>query len=126
MARLLVDEDLPRSLAAELRARGHDACHVRDRGLRGRSDDDILAAAVAEDRAVVTADVGFASLLRYPLGTHAGIVVARFPSWIPNAVVAAAVLGALAEAGDDLGAGILIVVEPDRIRVRRAPPGVLA
>ena len=38
MLRLLVDEDLPRSLAPALRAAGYDAADIRDEGLRGQPD----------------------------------------------------------------------------------------
>lgn len=42
MLRLLVDEDLPRSLAPALRAAGHEAVDVRDEGLRGQPDAQIF------------------------------------------------------------------------------------
>ena len=39
MPRFLIDEDMPRSLAKVLRAKGFEVLDVRDCGLRGRSDD---------------------------------------------------------------------------------------
>jgi hypothetical protein len=45
-------------VAAELRRRGHDAIHVSELGLAGRSDADVLAAAAAEGRAFVTNNIG--------------------------------------------------------------------
>ena len=48
--RFLVDEDLPRSLAGELRAAGVDAADVRDVGLRGRTDEEVLAYAAGDGR----------------------------------------------------------------------------
>lgn len=77
--RFLVDEDLPRSLARALAVVGMDAIHVIDAGLRGRSDSDILAGAKEQHRTLLTGDLDFSNLLRYPLGTHSGIVIARFP-----------------------------------------------
>jgi predicted nuclease of predicted toxin-antitoxin system len=50
MARFLVDEDLPRRIARLAAARGADAVHVLDVGLRGEPDPIVLAAAVAAGR----------------------------------------------------------------------------
>jgi len=46
MRGFLVDEDLPRSLAAALTAAGLEAVHVVDAGLRGQSDTQVLAEAI--------------------------------------------------------------------------------
>ena len=55
--KLLLDEMLDPSIAAELRARGHDVVAVAERpDLRTQPDRAILAAAEAEDRIVVTED----------------------------------------------------------------------
>ena len=78
--RLLVDEDLPRSLVQFLRDAGIEAQHVVDLGLRGRSDDEIFDHALAGRLTLLSADMGFGNILRYPLGSHSGIVVARFPN----------------------------------------------
>lgn len=66
MPEFLIDEDLPRSLAPELRAAGFDTQDVRDIGLRGMPDDVVLASARSANRILVTGDLGFANLLRYP------------------------------------------------------------
>src|SRR2546428_11891323 len=84
MPRFLIDEDLPRSLARELRAAGIFAEDVRELGLRGKSDDEILNYARAHALALVTADLGFGNILRFPPGSHAGIVVTRFPNEVPT------------------------------------------
>jgi predicted nuclease of predicted toxin-antitoxin system len=68
--RLLVDESLPRAATAVLRAVGHDVVDARDSGLRGASDDEVLARAVGEGRVVVSADLDFANALRFAPGTH--------------------------------------------------------
>jgi len=87
MKSFLVDEDLRRSLARALSAAGMAATHVIDAELRGRSDADVLAGAVRSGRALVTADLDFSNLREYPLGTHEGIVVVRFPNETPVGVL---------------------------------------
>ena len=81
---LLVDEDLPRSTVVMLRQAGHTAEDVRDVGLRGHNDDDVFAYAQATQAILVTADKGFANVLSYPPGTHAGLIVVRVPNELPT------------------------------------------
>ena len=58
--RLLLDEMYAPAVAAELRARGHDAASLHDPAyahLGGAPDPDVLAAATSEDRVLVTENV---------------------------------------------------------------------
>src|SRR5262245_2773459 len=96
-----------------------EAIHVIDAGLRGRSDSEVLAGATRDRRTLVTADLDFSNLLRYPLGTHSGIVIARFPNELPVEALIAAVVAALSSFSDDGLGGSLVIVEPGRIRLRR-------
>lgn len=58
--KLLVDAQLPRRLARELAAVGHDALHTLDLPLANRtSDDEIIALAIRDARIVVTKDRDF-------------------------------------------------------------------
>lgn len=79
--KILCDENLPVSLAAELRSVGLDAVDIRERGLAGANDDQVLAYAQAEDRIIVTLDVRrFGNLIATPPSTTPGLVVVRMPS----------------------------------------------
>lgn len=88
MNRFLVDEDMPRSLTAALCRAGYSAEDVRDVGLRGHSDLEVFSYAQAQKAILVTADKGFANILRFPPGTHAGIIVVRVPGEFPAQRVA--------------------------------------
>lgn len=59
----LVDNALSPDVAEHLRSAGHDAVHVRDRGLADAEDKVILELALAEARVIVTADMDFGALL---------------------------------------------------------------
>ncbi len=118
--RLLVDESMPGALAEALVAAGMDAVDVRDAGLGGHSDDDVIALARTERRAVITSDVGFGSIIRYSLGSHDGIVVVRLPDLAWPQIVARVVAQVAALDPADL-AGNVIVIDEVRVRVRRPP-----
>ena len=119
MVRYLVDEDLPRSLARSLREEGIDTADVRDVGLRGCSDEEILEYAVQESRAVLTADVGFGNILRFALGEHCGILLARFPNEVSVSDLNAALLAAIRLLSEEEVRGNVVTITPTRIRVRR-------
>jgi len=61
--KFLVDECLPSRLVRALKAVGHDAVHVVDRGLNGRPDHDVMALAAVEGRILLSADTDFGELL---------------------------------------------------------------
>lgn len=73
--KLLLDENLSPKVAERLREGGIDAVHVRDRGILQATDRDVLEKAYAEDRVLVTANVGDFLKLARARDLHAGIVV---------------------------------------------------
>jgi predicted nuclease of predicted toxin-antitoxin system len=76
--RLLLDENVSPSIVGLLNDAGHDAYHVRDRGLRGEKDHVIWRRAVAENRVLVTINArDFVRLARRE-ELHGGLMT--FPS----------------------------------------------
>jgi predicted nuclease of predicted toxin-antitoxin system len=73
--KLLLDENLSPSVALALRATGIDAVHVRDRSMFGATDPEVLRRAFAEDRILVTANVGDFIKLARSVELHGGIVL---------------------------------------------------
>lgn len=55
--RFLIDQVFPPATCQQLAAQGHDAVHVRDRGVDARPDPEVAAVAAAEGRALVTENV---------------------------------------------------------------------
>jgi len=120
MGKFLIDEDMPRSTTVVLRQAGHSVEDVRDVGLRGRTDQEVFQYAQAQGAVLLTAGKGFSNIVRFPLGTHAGILVVRVPDELPTQTINHEVLRALEDLeGEDL-AGLLMIVEVGRTRVRRA------
>lgn len=79
--KVLTDEDVWTGLAEALRQAGYDAVSVSELGRKGLSDEEQLAFAAAEDRAIITHNIqDFAPLAEVHFQrnlTHAGIIVAR-------------------------------------------------
>jgi predicted nuclease of predicted toxin-antitoxin system len=53
---ILVDENMPRSLAAAISALGFQADDVRDMGLRARPDTEVMQLAIELDAIIITRD----------------------------------------------------------------------
>ncbi len=118
-----LDENLPTALTELLRAAGHDVMTVADEALSGSNDPKVLQAAASEGRMLLTFDLDFADIRRYPIGSHAGIVVFRLRDQRWAALEQPA--RRLIESGllDRLQSGLAIVDE-SRVRIRtkkRAP-----
>jgi len=84
--KLKLDENLSRHLKPLLTRVGHDVVTAADENLLSRSDTEIAAAALREERMLLTLDVEFADLRKYPPGSHPGIILFRPPSFGPLSV----------------------------------------
>ena len=120
MPKFLIDENLPRSSAKLFQQMGHDALHVKGAGLEGALDDEIFAYAQAQQRIIVTRDLGLGNLLDYPLGTHCGIVVVRVPSHYIASQINAVLTAFLKEVDVERVREALTIVEPGRYRIRQS------
>lgn len=121
LVKIKLDENLSRHLKTPLSQIGLDTSTALEEGLLGKTDVDVGAAAKQEDRIVLTLDLDFADLRRFPPGSHPGIVLFRPRSMGPLAVnefvmkfIQQTELARLAKC--------LVIVEPHRIRVRRPSP----
>lgn len=110
---------MPRSSANILRQAGQDVSDVRDIGFNGTPDREIFEYAQSIDATIVTRDIGFASTLDYPLGTHAGIIVLRVPTQLSTNQLNSILLEAVEEFIQLDLIGSVVVVEPGRTRIRR-------
>ena len=121
--KIKLDENLPAALVNLLRVAGHDAMTVSDESLGGGEDPRILHAAASEQRLLMTFDLDFADIRRYPLGSHAGIVVFRL-----NDQRWAALKGPVRRLIDsgilDRVQGGLAIVDELRVRIRSRPAGL--
>jgi len=120
--RFLLDADLPHSACLALRKRGFAADDVRDVGLGTASDDAVLQHATTHGYALISADKGFTNLLRFPLGSHHGIIVLRFPRHTSARMKTRLLLRWIPTLQEEDFRGNLLIIEPKGIRIRRAKP----
>jgi len=77
--RFVIDANLPRAVIAVLQKRGHQIEFARDIGLAAAPDEQIAAHTLQSGAALVTRDLDFADVRRYPPEKYLGIVVLRLP-----------------------------------------------
>jgi len=79
MASLYADEQFPKKVVELLRAMGHDVLTVQEAGKANLKipDDEVLAFAIEENRAVLTLNRIDFIRLHYSQPDHAGIIICR-------------------------------------------------
>lgn len=119
--RLLIDQNLSPLIAEGLVAKGHDAVHTAELGLATADDGVILQRAAAENRVIVSADTDFGDLLVLHGTLKPSIVLIRRAAKRRADQLLALLLVNLPAVEGDLEKGAIVVLDSDRVRVRRLP-----
>jgi predicted nuclease of predicted toxin-antitoxin system len=120
--RFLIDNALSPVIDERLTTAGHDAKHVRDYQLQAASDDEIFARAQDEQRVLVSADTDFGTLLALRRERSPSVVLLRNGTQQRRPGQQSELLLAnLSAVERDLAEGSIVVIEPDRIRIRGLP-----
>ena len=119
--RLKLDENLPRRASVRLARLGHDVHTVHVEALVGQPDDAIWAAAQREGRLLVTLDLGFGNILRFPPGSHHGTLLLRLGD-VGRDAIADRLVELFTRENAARWTGCLVVATLTKVRVRPAPP----
>jgi predicted nuclease of predicted toxin-antitoxin system len=119
--KLLIDNALSPVVAAVLRQAGHDAVHVRERGLHTASDEEIFELAGAEARVLVSADSDFGAIVALRGTVSPSVVPLRHTGPRRPAEQAAFLARNIGDLDEELTAGCIVSIEATRRRVRRLP-----
>lgn len=123
MARLLADENIHPELARLLLQASHDVVGVAELELRGAADEDVLNAAIRENRILLTADKDFGRILEFGLLSGRGrVLLLRYEllDWPVIASDLRKVLNVLREEFEK-DPRLLVVLSEGRYRIRHAP-----
>jgi predicted nuclease of predicted toxin-antitoxin system len=119
--RFLVDANLSPRVVARLLLEGHDVVHVGDVGLLTADDETILAHASREERAIVSADADFATLLAVANRSEPSLVLLRSADLLTPVQQAELILANLEAVETDLRAGAVVTIGRGHLRVRTLP-----
>lgn len=118
--KLLIDVNLSPKWAPVLTGLGCPAVHWSDIGDPRATDDAIMAWARQNDHAVFTHDLDFGTMLALSGASGPSVLQVRSQDVLPEQL-AEVVVAALRQHEADLASGALVVVDPNRARVRVLP-----
>jgi predicted nuclease of predicted toxin-antitoxin system len=119
--KFLLDQNQSPLLVGALVEFGHEAVHVRDLGMSRASDTEILAFAHREGLVILSSDTDFGELLARSNAALPSVVLFRRQGERRAAQIAALLAANLDSVAEDLDAGAIVVLEADRVRIRRLP-----
>lgn len=118
---ILLDQNIPPAIASWLRTLRPAWLihHVGEVGLRGALDRQVFDWAQERRALIITFDEDFADQRSFPVGKHAGVVRLRvWPTTVEETQAALARL--FTETTPEELSGALVIIDPGRIRIRRA------
>lgn len=118
MASFLCDENLGRTFIRGLTDQGLEATAWRDVGEAGAPDDEVFEYARSNGHVLLTRDLDFSNIHRFPVGTHEGIVICRYPMKMTPDELARHVGEFLLSCEDEVLKGNLVVLSPGGARFR--------
>jgi len=117
--KFLIDADMPRSCKEVIENLGYKVIDVRDIGLGAAPDQKIIEYASSHDYIILTRDLDFGDIIRYPLEKHHGVVILRLPHiFTANEINIALSRFLKSVKGEDI-INSVVIVELGRYRVRR-------
>jgi predicted nuclease of predicted toxin-antitoxin system len=118
--RFLADMGVAMRVVEWLREQGHNVAHLRDENLQRMPDLDVFRKAAIEGRILLTFDLDFGEILALSGQNNVSVVLFRLHNTrTPHVIERLDV--ALQETKEMLESGAIVVIEENRLRVRRLP-----
>jgi predicted nuclease of predicted toxin-antitoxin system len=118
--RFLADMGVSMRVVEWLREQRHDVAHLRDENLQRMPDSDIFVKAATEGRVLLTFDLDFGEIVALSARENVSVVLFRLHNTrTPHVVERLNVV--LEETEQVLRSGAIVVVEENRLRIRRLP-----
>ena len=115
-----LDENFGTRTVPIFRDFGHDVETVRDESLGGASDRVVFQPCIGEARCLVTLDLDFADVLRFPPHETHGVAVVRLPKHTSQGVLSLLVRTFLVALQTESILGRLWIIEAGRIRIHES------
>jgi predicted nuclease of predicted toxin-antitoxin system len=118
MKKLKLDENFPPSLVSIFRQNDIDTSSVFEQEMCGSDDDTVFDVCMKEERSLITFDLDFANIIRYPANKAYGIIIVRSKKKMSLAEIKNICIKLVDVVIHYDLRGKLIIVEDAKIRVR--------
>lgn len=119
MKKIKLDENFPPSLVSVFPAEIIDASSVLAQEISGTDDDNLYQLCLSEERTIVTFDLDFANIIRYPADKTQGIIVCRLRRKINLEDIRTLCKTLVKIISENDLAGNLFIIEEGKVRVRK-------
>lgn len=120
MKKVKLDENFPPSFLSLFQNEIIDASSVHLQGISGTNDDNLYKICREEGRTIVTFDLDFANIIRYPANETAGIIVCRLRKKISLDYIRRLCKTLVKIISENDLTGKLLIVEDEKIRIRKS------
>lgn len=118
--RFLLDANIPFSAKTIFAETNYQVEHVRDVHLQHASDEDIMAYAKSIEAVVVSRDLDFANILRFPPQHYCGVIVLRLDQFASAQDIKVTLSNFISGIQSIQLKGCVLILEKNRWRLRRA------
>jgi predicted nuclease of predicted toxin-antitoxin system len=115
--RFKLDENLGERIKIFMQGKGYDVELVVDENAGGSTDEYIFDLCIREGRSLITLDLDFSNVLRFPPEKTSGIIVLRLPQSSSIETVEMFMEKLFHYLGKDTIKGTLLIIESTRIRI---------
>ena len=119
MKKIKLDENFPASFVKFFPSETIDASSVLHQKISGTDDDNLFEICKKENRTIVTFDLDFANILRYPADETQGIIVCRIRKQVSLADIEQITIRVVELVKSAELKGRLYVLDGNKIRMRR-------
>lgn len=119
MKQIKLDENFPPAFTSVFEAGGIDASSVLKQKISGTDDDHLYHLCIKEKRIIVTFDLDFANIIRYPSDTTPGIIVCRVRQKITLKDIKALCEKLVGILNSTDLENNLVIVDGNKLRIRR-------
>ncbi len=120
MINFLIDNNISPKVSLELEKAGYVSEHVRQLGMAASSDEEIFEYAFREVFTIISADTDFGYILSKWRGSLPSVILLRMIPPVPE-IQSKYILKVVSDYSAEIIEGSLLVVSPDKIRIRKLP-----
>lgn len=123
MKKIKLDENFPPDFVSLFQTNLIDASSVHHQNISGSQDNYVFKICKEESRVLVTFDLDFANILRYPADDTAGIIVCRLRKKINLDYIRELSIMLVKVISEHELSGKLFIVEDNKVRIRNPDEG---